>query len=1624
MDPDDDGKRSLFGGIRTRNTSPTKANRSPARNFRDMWGGTKPEKPKPARRQWFFDSDTAKEAPVEVAATPDPLAEDNSGVHALQTWCKCNDVPCPVEDAAATFDSIFDSMDAQDNQLTNELLALDAKSLRRRRTSSPRRPSTAAALPSPFLIRMPELVDSADATSDDQCSILDTVFIVGPDITDLLISPSLDAVFEPVVCGTYPRPATHESLQHFCFPNGIRLVDMDAVSEHLVEPSFFVFILSGGGDTGQDIHYASCLVRWLPLPRDFLVQPAERDTFAPVAYCVVSKLPLWAFNKPLLTHLHELHAQELNQAPHLWHDLASLATPKLAHALERKLRLLGSMMLPQAGYSLHINLFDQSLLLERPAYQRGWALPTVMATLSIETLLSGLSCLLVELKVVVVCDHMETLTATVLALASLLAPLTWAGPVVAVLPSILLEYLEAPVPYLIGVHELPNRFHSIPDLVVVYPLENCVVLSDTSSEPAPLPGEDTCAEELQPLVSSDAVMTPNQVELFAARVRMFVQRLIESEDEALDQVQATQMAQIFREKQRHSATRRLTVVSDSPPGRPSNQDDHDWSSLEVCTRGIMHLGSHGTYIMGPAESPAAKKTSALNRLRDLCAPAQPQHVTVVLDKVVTTSSPRAKPAVSKPAVSKPARPPSPVKDAYKRDATVAIKPDELTAIIPGVDIKSTPYFSTLNTLFTGLGDAALNESDEDIVENDLCITLHTSQNKALVFKAETSRDRANLLTGIQALHKIARESPQRLPSPKSRDGGDRVASQSFDAVDGEKLVLQRFLVDLKAGFLVLKVRNHGRQGAPHARILSCDPEVKIVSWRDPETNKRTRGWLSKKDAKKSILPVDTISDVARKEGRSPLRHLFYGSMERIAIVSSVKTLVVSMERPEDHVRLLQGFRLLIKYYGAHTVNEDRCSCFAQSRAQERCAKKPMDDNLYTLTFYRAFTCVLTWGRTGIPFSEFRFIRVCRGAYPDRMKRPAEEPLPGGWVEHLSKSKNKPFYVHTATGKTTWQRPASVASKAAKTTDPLAELPPTVVASVTRAFRVGAASKQRDGSFQVFQPWPHQVRAVAKLVCAVASAPHPGRNFLIQHSTGSGKSVTIACLAYQLLYALDAQAHGFHTIIILVDRIKLDQQLGDTVETFLHQNGVESIYRAESIEHLSTIVRKPEAQKVVVTTTHKLSQLVNDKVLRARLLHASAGISSNHFKHLAILADEAHRSHTSSTRVSIDTVLQALATESCQTMYVGFSATPSVRALELFGSPEAGGALAPFDTHSMADAIRQGHIVDVLRQTTFLQATAPASVLAKVKSMMHHFVRLKTKALYGKCLVVVRSRKDVVAYHQTIVSYMTSRAFDNTNEKQLNECSLALADVIVVCDKLDTGFNEPSLIAMYIDRPLQRHGHIVQLLSRLNRAREAKTRVHVVDYSNHPLQIHAAFAAYAHAKVLQITQSDRPHWRRSYDMARMMLMELLPGVVFTESTYRRASSPPTASRVVDRIVVLERDVASQIRVALATYLEATAALSTECPFLPAEWIEEVKGLLDRSGKVPANEVDESTTGDDVATFITVYSGALPFEAPGLPERYRHLSALLDGAKDTTATNETAKDALGEKIASVEATLGKM
>ncbi|KAG3161331.1 hypothetical protein PI126_g6512 [Phytophthora idaei] len=559
------------------------------------------------------------------------------------------------------------------------------------------------------------------------------------------------------------------------------------------------------------------------------------------------------------------------------------------------------------------------------------------------------------------------------------------------------------------------------------------------------------------------------------------------------------------------------------------------------------------------------------------------------------------------------------------------------------------------------------------------------------------------------------------------------------------------------------------------------------------------------------------------------------------------------------------------------------------------------------------------------------------------------PLPPEWLVRVSRSKSKVYYYHTLTKKTQWSRPTpeevtaanAVASTAIALDQPKEETgtdrlhkrqkldqpdETTVVehknsvlhALIAASMRVGGSSITRGTKRAVvFTPWPHQLTAVENIITAIQTRTNEDdevstgtEKFLLQHSTGAGKTLTIAALAHQLLSVKDTRSLRFHTIVVMLDRVKLNEQVGDAVETFLRRNGVDEVFRAESIEHLAKLLdakQQQSPQRVIITTTHKMGLLVKDDVLLTRLLHRSSnakpGTGDNveeeadkedPFQRVAIITDEAHRSHTSSTRDAIEKVMKAGEGSRARLTFIGFTATPNTDALELFGSQTDDGFRHPFHCYPIAQATDDGRIMNILDDYTCVRCEVETSVFpkpvqellrtnrgarrrildyasddvavlkAKALIMMTDFQTMKLEHPKVKCMIVVRSRQDVVRYYKLITTFVTKKklgwncyaAFSGSvtldeaeknskpvTEQTLNNRSvtLAISDVVIVCDKLDTGYNEPLLACMYVDRYLRSSAHTVQLLSRLNRRHKHKPSVHVLDFANHAAQIRRSFA---------------------------------------------------------------------------------------------------------------------------------------------------------------------------------------
>lgn len=263
-------------------------------------------------------------------------------------------------------------------------------------------------------------------------------------------------------------------------------------------------------------------------------------------------------------------------------------------------------------------------------------------------------------------------------------------------------------------------------------------------------------------------------------------------------------------------------------------------------------------------------------------------------------------------------------------------------------------------------------------------------------------------------------------------------------------------------------------------------------------------------------------------------------------------------------------------------------------------------------------------------------------------------------------------------------------------------------------------------------------------------------------------------------------------------------------------------------------------------------------------------------------------------------------------YVAFTATPKSKTMELFGRPGADGLPQPFHVYSMRQAIEEGFILDVLKNyTTYKLAFKlanegkeydekevekseamkgimqwvrlhPYNIAQKVKVVVEHFRENVQPLLQGraKAMIVVSSRKEAVRWQKEIAGYIQKQNYPlgvlvafsgevddpasfpepvSENSKDLNP-GLKGRDIreafneqnyhlLLVANKFQTGFDQPLLCGMYVDKKL---GGIqaVQTLSRLNRAAPGKDTTYILDFVNDAAEVLAAFKTYYETAELE------------------------------------------------------------------------------------------------------------------------------------------------------------------------------
>lgn len=441
------------------------------------------------------------------------------------------------------------------------------------------------------------------------------------------------------------------------------------------------------------------------------------------------------------------------------------------------------------------------------------------------------------------------------------------------------------------------------------------------------------------------------------------------------------------------------------------------------------------------------------------------------------------------------------------------------------------------------------------------------------------------------------------------------------------------------------------------------------------------------------------------------------------------------------------------------------------------------------------------------------------------------------------------------------------------------------------------------------PRYQQLDAVTKLM-KHARVNGPGQNYLIQHSAGSGKSNTIGWTAHQLINLHDDSDNSvFNTVIIVTDRIVLDRQLQNTVAQFEQTKGV-----VKKIDGTSRQLKKAiqEGARIIITTIQKfgtdhLSEVSGQKERKFAVLVDEAH-SSQSGKSAQALSDALTREATSSDDVEdIVAAYQKSRGPQSNVSYFAFTATPRNVTLERFGVPGADGLPRPFHLYSMRQAIEEGFILDVLqnymtykayfelekaieddpelqgrkaqRRVARFASLHPTAIAQKVEVIIEHFRRHVQGELGGraKAMVVTQSREHALRYYFGMREYLRTQNYtdlkalvafsgelevdgETWTEAAVNEFSETELprrfdspdyQVLIVAEKYQTGFDQPKLCAMYVDRKLAGL-QAVQTLSRLNRTMPGKGGTYVLDFQNTTKDIQEAFKPFYEITGLEET----------------------------------------------------------------------------------------------------------------------------------------------------------------------------
>ena len=449
------------------------------------------------------------------------------------------------------------------------------------------------------------------------------------------------------------------------------------------------------------------------------------------------------------------------------------------------------------------------------------------------------------------------------------------------------------------------------------------------------------------------------------------------------------------------------------------------------------------------------------------------------------------------------------------------------------------------------------------------------------------------------------------------------------------------------------------------------------------------------------------------------------------------------------------------------------------------------------------------------------------------------------------------------------------------------------------------------SIKQIWPRYHQLDCVEKLLADVQENG-VGKRYLIQHSAGSGKSNSIAWLAHQLIGLEQDGRPMIDSVLVVTDRRILDKQIRNTIKQFMqvkntvtwaeHSSDLRKAIQGGKRIIISTIEKFPYiiAEIGQEHKNNKFAIIIDE---------AHSGQSGRNSANMNLALSGLATDDDADNEDKINAMMEGRKLVSSAS-YFAFTATPKNKTEEMFGiAYEEDGTVKhrPFHVYTMKQAIQEGFILDVLRNYTTIDSWYkimktveddpmfdkkraqkklrafvegnPDVIAKKAAMMVEHFHEqvIARKKIAGKAraMVVTASIPRCIEYYYAINKCLADRrspykaivAFSGEHQYKGQAPGLTSASIngfpdakipkefkkesyriLIVADMFQTGFDEPLLQTMYVDKPLYDIA-AVQTLSRLNRAYPGKDEVYVLDFANKTSVIEEAFSKFYRTTIL-------------------------------------------------------------------------------------------------------------------------------------------------------------------------------